>query len=152
MTVADILATKGYTVQTVRRSDTIATLSKRLRDARVGVMIVSDNGESLDGIISERDIAYAFAERRGALNLVKVSALMTKDVITCTPQTSAREAALLMTERHVRHLAVVERGKVVGIISMRDVLGLQLGVLIERTNTLKKLSAKDWTAQHGKID
>jgi len=149
MKVADILAAKGSAVQTVRRSDTIATLSKCLRDARVGVMIVSDNGETLDGIISERDIAYAFAERRGALNLVKVSALMTKDVLTCTPLTPTRDAALLMTEKHVRHLAVVDADKVVGVISMRDVLSAQLGILIRRAGTLKKLSASDWTAQHG---
>ena len=141
MKVADLLSEKGHTVKTVRREDTIGALSQRLAEERVGAMIVSDDGKSLDGIISERDIAFGLHNRRGDLHLVKVSVLMTKDVVTCTPETTIQDAALLMAKRYVRHLAVVDSEKIVGVISMRDVLGRRLDELQRRTDVLKKFVA-----------
>ncbi len=136
--VADILSEKGNKAKTVRPNDTIGTLSKRLQEERVDAMVVSNDGKSLDGIISERDIAYGLHSRRGALHLVNVSVLMTKDVVTCTPQTSLQEAAAIMANQKIRHLAVVDGGNVVDVISMRDVLGYRLQVLGRRADRLKK--------------
>ena len=104
-------------------------------------MIVSDDGETLDGIISERDIAYGLAARRGDFHLVKVSVLMTKRVLTCTPETMVIEAMTMMTERHIRHLPVVESGKLVGVISMRDLLKYRLDDLERRTHLMERVVA-----------
>ncbi|MGA8156600.1 MAG: CBS domain-containing protein [Rhodoplanes sp.] len=73
MTVADILAGKRGPVLTVQPTQTIAALAERLRSARVGVMIVSKDGESLEGIISERDVAYGLAKHGAALSELRVS-------------------------------------------------------------------------------
>ena len=139
MKAADILLKKGNKEKTDCRDDTIGTLSKRLHEERVGAMFVSEDGKSLDGIISERDVAYCLHSRRGDLHLEKVSVLKTRDVVTCTPRSSLQKAAAIMAEQKLRHLAVVEGGYVVGIISMRDVFGYRLQALSRRTDTFKKL-------------
>lgn len=141
MRVADILDLKGRCVKCVRRDDTVGALAQRLQQERVGAMIVSDDGETLDGIISERDIAYGLAARRGDFHLVKVSVLMTKRVLTCTPETTAMEAMTMMTARHIRHLPVVENGKLVGVISMRDLLQYRLEALERRTHLMERVVA-----------
>ena len=141
MKVADILSLKGRCVKSVRRDDTVGTLAQRLQQERVGAMIVSDDGETLDGIISERDIAYGLAARRGDFHLVKVSVLMTKSVLTCTPKSTVTEAMTMMTVRHVRHLPVIEAGKLVGVISMRDLIKYRLQDMEHRTRLMAKAVA-----------
>ena len=99
MRVADILKTKGMrTVMTVRPGETINALSERLRQAGVGAMIVSENGHTIDGIISERDVAYGVAAHAGRLHALQVSELMTRAVITCTPDDSISGVAKIMTD------------------------------------------------------
>ncbi len=142
MRVADILELKGSTVSTIRRDDTIGELSRRLEEGRMGVMVVSDDGRSLHGIISERDIAYGLNKRRGDLHLMKVSVLMTRDVITCTIDTPIQEALLSMSKNRIRHLVVVDPdGKVAGVISIRDAMEARFGKLQSQTSALKKATA-----------
>ena len=142
MRVADILELKGSTVSTIRRDDTIGELSRRLEQGRMGVMVVSDDGRSLHGIISERDIAYGLNKRRGDLHLMKVSVLMTRDVITCTIDTPIQEALLSMSKNRIRHLVVVDPdGKVAGVISIRDAMEARFGKLQSQTSALKKATA-----------
>ncbi len=141
MKISDILEEKGCAVKTVRRSDTIGHLSKLLKQERMGAMIVSEDGVTLDGIISERDVAYGLAERRGDLHLVKVSSLMATHVITCNSNASLQEAANLMAKNHIRHLPIVDNGRIAGIVSMRDVVEYQMGSLASRTEVLKRLTA-----------
>ena len=86
--VADILAIKGSVVFTIKPSETIGTLSQLLRDKRIGAAIVSRDGKTVDGVISERDIAYGLAVQRADLHSMLVSALMTKTVITAPPVTT----------------------------------------------------------------
>lgn len=121
-TVSDILKRKGDTVSTIKPNDTIASLSQRLREEQVGALVVSDDGRVVDGIISERDIAYALAEHRGKLHDMPVSSLMTKAVITCGPDVLLEDAAAVLRERRIRHLPVIDEGRIVGMIGMRDIL------------------------------
>jgi CBS domain-containing protein len=120
--VADLLATKSPALLTIKPTDTIAILARRLQQGRVGAMIVSEDGQSVEGIISERDVAYGLAVHRGALHALPVAALMTKKVITCSPTDSLAEVANVMSERHIRHLPVIDGDRLTGIIGMRDVL------------------------------
>jgi CBS domain-containing protein len=119
--VADMLKGKGRGVTTIKPSETIATLARRLQQERIGAMIVSSDGQAVDGIISERDVTYALALHRGELHALPVAALMTKNPITCSPQDSVAEVAKVMAERHIRHLPVTDGKQLVGVIGMRDI-------------------------------
>ena len=141
MRVADILKTKGMrTVMTVRPGETINALSERLRQAGVGAMIVSENGHTIDGIISERDVAYGVAAHVGRLHALQVSELMTRAVITCTPDDSISGVAKIMTERRIRHLPVMEGGRLAGLISIGDVLKHRLSEIELEANVLRDIA------------
>ncbi len=141
MRVADILKTKGMrTVMTVRPGETINALSERLRQAGVGAMIVSENGHTIDGIISERDVAYGVAAHAGRLHALQVSELMTRAVITCTPDDSISGVAKIMTERRIRHLPVMEGGRLAGLISIGDVLKHRLSEIELEANVLRDIA------------
>jgi CBS domain-containing protein len=124
--VADILEFKGSTVITIRPNETVGMLSRRLQQEQIGAMIVSDDGETVAGIVSERDIAYALALHRGDLHALPVSTLMTKKVITCSPDDTLTEVANVMSERRIRHLPVTDGMKLVGVIGMRDIVAQRL--------------------------
>jgi CBS domain-containing protein len=120
--VAEILKVKGAGVITIRPTETIGALARRLQQEQIGAMIVSHDGQSVDGIISERDVAYGLALHRGDLHALPVAALMTKKVITCSPDDSIADVARVMTERHIRHLPVTDGTRLVGVVGMRDIL------------------------------
>jgi CBS domain-containing protein len=122
MLVADILKTKGVVVKSVRSDDTALCVAKRLKEERIGAMVVSDDGRSLDGIISERDIAYGLASLGSRLYEVPVAALMTKTVITCSAHDTIADVTRVMSQRRIRHLPVRDGELLAGIISIGDVL------------------------------
>lgn len=120
--VADILDSKRSGVLTIKPSETIEVLACRLQSAQVGAMIVSQDGQSVDGIISERDVAYGLAHHRGGLHTIPVAALMTKTVITCSRYDSLTDVARVMTELHIGHIPVTDGKQIVGVIGMRDIV------------------------------
>lgn len=124
--VSDILEFKSSPVQTIKSDETISNLSRRLQKERIGAMIVSDDGETISGIISERDIAYGLSLYRSELHELPVSALMTKKVITCSPDDKVSDIAKIMNEFHIRHVPVIKDDKIVGVIGMRDVVQQRL--------------------------
>lgn len=136
MKVADILQIKGRAVKTIKPHETVGSLARQLQQQRIGGMVVSHDGQRAVGIVSERDIAYSLAERRGDLHLLPVSALMTRAVITCSAENSLIEAARLMTKHQIRHLPVEQDGRLIGLISIRDVIAFRLDELESTTNLL----------------
>jgi CBS domain-containing protein len=139
--VADILAAKGSAVTTVAPAETIATLSDRLRERRIGAAVVSRDGQTVDGVISERDIAYGLCVHKGALHAMPVSALMTKAVITCSANDSVAIIAATMMSRNIRHLPVMEGARLVGMVSIRDVLNVRLDELQRETGLLRSFAS-----------
>ena len=137
MKVANILAAKGSAVVTVKPSETIEALSQRLREKRIGAAIVSSDGETVEGVISERDVAYGLSLYQGDLHMLPVSALMTKAVITCSPNDSVAIVASTMLARNIRHLPVEEGKRLVGMVSIRDVLNLRVDELQRQTSLLR---------------
>ncbi|MDO9383861.1 MAG: CBS domain-containing protein [Hyphomicrobiaceae bacterium] len=137
MLVSDILRSKGSSVKMVQSYDSAMSCAQRLKSEHVGALVVSDDGRSLDGMISERDIAYGLATYGGELHHVTVRDLMTRAVVTCAPRDTILNAMSVMTRRRVRHLPVVESGKLVGLVSTGDVLKYRLQEMQLETNVLR---------------
>ena len=122
MNVEAILRNKGRSVTTIAPDARIATAVALLRRHAVGALVVSRDGAAIDGIISERDIVTALADRGAATLELTVADLMSREVITCNREDSVADLAALMTERRIRHLPVVDRGVLAGIVSIGDVV------------------------------
>src|SRR4029078_98042 len=99
--------------------------------------IVSGDGHVVDGVISERDVAYGVAIHKAELHTLPVSQLMTKTVVTCSPGESVANVASTMQARNIRHIPVEEGGRLVGMISIRDVLNHRTDDLLQHTNLLR---------------
>jgi CBS domain-containing protein len=133
--VSDVLERKGERLSTIKPTDTIATLSRRLRDDHVGALIVSADGRTIDGIISERDIAYALATHLDQLHSMPVSSLMTKTVISCAPGDKVSDVAKILGEKRIRHLPVTDGKTLLGMIGMRD-------IMIQRLDDIRQSAKK----------
>jgi CBS domain-containing protein len=138
MNVDGILRAKGTTVVTIRPDEPVANLVRGLRDARIGAMVVSDDGRSVMGIVSERDVVRALADRGPGIVDRPVSELMTRNVVTCSPGDSVKQLMSEMTRRRIRHLPVVENGVLTGIVSIGDVVKNRLEEMETETNVLRE--------------
>jgi CBS domain-containing protein len=137
MKVADALALKGAALVTIKPSATIAVLSQLLHEKRIGAAVVSNDGQTVEGVISERDIAYALAKHKDELHALPVSTLMTRTVFACSPTDDIAHVASTMLSRRIRHLPVVDGGRLVGMMSIRDVLNSRLDELQQQTANLR---------------
>lgn len=137
MGVAEILARKGGAIITIKPTDSLATLSQLLRERRIGAAVVSTDGVKVEGVISERDLAYGLATHKDALHRMPVSELMTKAVITCSPRDTVGHVASTMMSRNIRHVPVVDGEKLVGMVSIRDVLNVRVEELQQQAAQLR---------------
>ena len=137
MKVADILRVKGNNVFTVSPTSTLVTLVHRLKMEHVGAMIVTQDGMTIEGIISERDVTWGLAEHGADLLNLQVADLMTKSVFTCSPDDPIAAVAKIMTERRLRHLPVQLNGKLVGVVSIGDVVKHRLDELQLEANVMR---------------
>jgi CBS domain-containing protein len=137
MKVSNIIQTKGSVVKTIRPEASARELSVRLHADQIGAMVVSSNGKSIEGIVTERDLAYGLASYGTELPTVAVSRLMAQAVLVCSPEDSIIHVMKLMTQRRVRHLPVKEGTEVVGIISIGDVLKHRLDELELEANVMR---------------
>ena len=128
MKVDAVLAAKGREVASINPSATLATVAQRLRLEGIGSLVVLDDGK-LAGMISERDVVHAFAARRAEASEIKVEDVMARDLITCRPEDSLTRVLGLMTRHRVRHLPVLEGGRLVGLISIGDAVKHRLDEL-----------------------
>ena len=138
MTVSAILQKKGSTVKTILSTETVWALAQRLRLESVGAMVViRDKTDEIEGIVSERDIARGLAEHGSNLPGMPVASLMTRGVITCVSGDSLATVARIMTQRRIRHLPVMEGGKLLGLVSIGDVLSYRLDEMQQEVNVLR---------------
>jgi CBS domain-containing protein len=121
MTVRAVLESKGYNIVTVDPSATVRAAVKLLSERRIGAVLAMADGR-IAGILSERDIVRVLGERGASILDEKVEAVMTRKVITCRPADTVAAIMEKMTEGKFRHLPVVDDGKVVGLISIGDVV------------------------------
>jgi CBS domain-containing protein len=122
MTVAAILKHKGHEVISVGPTATIADVSQLLTNRRIGAVLVLDAEDQLLGIVSERDIVHSLAANGASTLNMTAGQLMTRVVRTVTPNTTVLQAMTTMTAGRIRHLPVVERGILSGMISIGDVV------------------------------
>lgn len=141
MNVETILHSKGRRVATVRADAPIAKAVELLRRNGVGALVVSDEGDTVDGIVSERDIVLGLFSHGGDLLTCPVSEVMTRDVVTCDPGDSVGELMAEMTNRRIRHFPVVADGRLCGIVSIGDLVKSRLDEMEYETRSLRSFIA-----------
>ena len=141
MIVERILSAKGHDVVTVEPEQTLLEAARLLDEKRIGAVVVSDADHPVLGIISERDIARAIAKRGAAALAEPISRHMTAKLFTCTRLSTTADLMELMTERRIRHVPIVERGQLLGIISIGDIVKHRLAELETEQHALHDYSA-----------
>lgn len=122
MKVQDIINAKGRRVATMRPESSIDTVIHRLRLERIGAVVISSDGSTIEGILSERDVVHGLVEHGAALLKMAAADIMSHEVTSCSPQDGIREVMAKMTHRRVRHVPVVEDGGLAGIVSIGDIV------------------------------
>ena len=141
MNVETILRSKGRAVATIRPSETIGAAVGELISRNIGALVVSEDGKSVDGIISERDIVHALADHGADLLRRHVADVMTRKVINCEPSDSIEKLMAEMTNRRIRHFPVVQDGKLCGIVSIGDVVKNRLDEVEYEARSLRSFIA-----------
>ena len=126
MTVRAILDTKGRQVQSVEPEVTLSAAIKILAERKIGAVLVMSKGR-IEGILSERDIVLALGDRGAAVLDEPAGAVMTRKVVTCRQSDTVAAIMETMTLGKFRHLPVIEDGRVVGLISIGDVVKWRVG-------------------------
>ena len=129
MQISALLARKGDAVATITGDMTVTAAVDELRAHGVGALVVSSDGEHIDGIVSERDIVRGLSGRMAALLAEPVRSIMTSKVFTCSPDDDVESLMAIMTERRIRHVPVVRDGVLCGIISIGDVVKTRIDEL-----------------------
>jgi CBS domain-containing protein len=141
MNVETILRNKGSRVATIRPEATIADAVGLLNRERIGALVVSVDGASVDGVLSERDVVIALARDGAALLGCTVDEVMTRNVITCGPSDTVGELMAEMTNRRIRHLPVVRDGRLCGIVSIGDLVKNRLDEVEFEASSLRSFIA-----------
>jgi CBS domain-containing protein len=141
MNVETILRNKGNRVVTIRPDAAVAEAVDRLNRERIGAIVVSEDGKGVDGILSERDIVIALAEDGGDLLSRPVGDIMTRTVITCDPSATVEELMAEMTNRRIRHFPVVADGRLIGIVSIGDLVKNRLDEVEFEANSMRSFIA-----------
>ncbi len=142
MDVASLLRIKGSSVATAPPEATITDIAARLKQEKIGALVVSDDGVKVLGIISERDIVRGLADHGLDLLDKRADELMTVEVFTCTPNDTTADLMAVMTARRIRHIPVTEDGGLCGIISIGDVVKDRLDEIEREANALRDYVSK----------
>jgi CBS domain-containing protein len=136
MRIHDVLRSKGDAVLTVRPEQTVSALLGLLAEHGIGAMVVSSDGSTVEGIVSERDVVRHLQEHGSALLDRSVGEIMTSEVHTCTPDDAIDDLMRQMTDRRVRHIPVVVDGRLSGIVSIGDVVKYRIDELTRERDQL----------------
>lgn len=139
MTVEAILRRKGTNVATIEAEATLSQALHALTEANVGALVVSPDGKTIQGILSERDIVRSLGKSGTNVLEDPVSHHMTANVATCRMTDRAAGVMGLMTERRVRHVPVVEDGVMVGIISIGDIVKRRMDELQSEAEAMREI-------------
>jgi CBS domain-containing protein len=147
LTVQTLLALKGATVYKIEPTASIARAAKILSDQDIGALVVTDVEGAIVGIISERDIVRVLSARGCAALDTPVAEVMTHRVKVCGRHDKVGDIMQRMTEDKLRHLPVVEDGRIVGVVSIRDVVKRQLAEVEQDLNALREYAGEKTRAR-----
>lgn len=136
MTVAAVLKQKGSDVISIAPSATVQEIAALISSRRIGAVVVLSDDESLAGIVSERDVVKAIAIQGEAALRLTAADIMTVNVITATPRTTMDQAMEMMDAGYFRHLPVLDQGKMIGIISVRDAVRAHIQAQAQEVSSL----------------
>jgi len=141
MTIAAILAAKGNEVVMVSDTMVIRDVIALLHNRRIGAVLVTDAGGDVVGVLSERDIIHGLAARGADLLDQTAREIMTSPVVTCRPTDSVADVMTLITQRRFRHVPVVDEGRLLGIVSIGDLVKRRIEDIEQETEALKSYIA-----------
>jgi CBS domain-containing protein len=137
MTVKSILAAKGGDIVTIEPTADLAAAAKRLAERRIGALVISGAGGRLAGILSERDIVRMVSEKGAAALEITVGQAMTRNVATCGEDESIASIMERMTAGKFRHMPVVSKGELVGLVSIGDVVKHRVGEIEQESEAMR---------------
>ena len=137
MSVSHILKSKGRDTITAKSQDSLRDIAQTLASKRIGAIVILSSTGKIEGIVSERDVVRCLAAEGAKALDVPVSKIMTKGVKTCGENDSETELMALMTENRIRHLPVVDHGKLVGMISIGDVVKFKIEAIEREAADMK---------------
>ena len=137
MLVSQILKTKGDMVFTAAPAETVAAAAALLHARRVGAMVVLDQGEEVVGIISERDVVRVLAEKGAEALKLTVADCMSRDVVVAQPDETVDSLMSRMTDRRIRHLPVCHDGRLLGIVSIGDLVKSKIAETVAEAEGLR---------------
>lgn len=141
MTVRTILSLKGRDVATILPQAMLADAARLLSEKRIGAVVVIGPGQTVAGILSERDIVRALSKHGAGALAQTVESVMTREVVTCGPEETIPSLMQRMTAGRFRHVPVVEHGRLAGIVSVGDVVKHRLEEMERESQALKKYIA-----------
>lgn len=140
MQISDILHHKGTEIVAILPSESLAAAAKKLVEHRIGALVVRDRVGRLVGMISERDLVTALSQHGAEALSRTVDDVMTPDVLTCRPSDAVRDIMAVITVKRIRHIPVCEGDRLVGIVSIGDLLKSRLDEKELELNMLRDLS------------
>ena len=136
MRISDVIRRKGDLVVTVRSDATVQRLLEILEENRIGAVVVSNDGSTVSGIVSERDVVRHLGTAGAGVLDQTVATIMTSEVQTCTPQDFIEDLARTMTDRRIRHVPVVVDGQLRAIVSIGDIVKWRIDELLTERDHL----------------
>ena len=136
MRISSLLQAKGGQVTTISPDATIGDVVAALAEHGIGALVVSSDGSTIVGIVSERDVVRRLHQVGASVTEETVASVMTTEVHTCQPDAAVEDLMATMTEHRIRHVPVVVDGKLAGIVSIGDVVKSRLGELETERSTL----------------
>ena len=141
MAVAHILKQKGSAVLTVTSGDSVQSIVDMLAKHRIGAVVVVNASGGIAGIVSERDVVRAMAGNAASVTGKTAADIMTSKVRTCGPGDTEGDLMALMTEHRIRHLPVVDSGKLAGMISIGDIVKFRIEAIERESEEMKSYIA-----------
>ena len=141
--ISTILDNKGSVVHSISPENTLKQMAAEMLAKKIGSLLVIGEDGALVGIISERDFLTIVGEHTKDWEYITVSDVMTKEVITATPEDSIEQVMSVMTEHHIRHIPVMGNDKIVGVLALGDIINALLDKSLFQNKLLKRY-IKDW--------
>ena len=141
--ISTILDNKGSVVYSVSPENTLKQMADEMLAKKIGSLLVTDKDGTLVGIISERDFLTIVGEHTKDWEDITVSDVMTKEVVTATPEDTLEQVMSIMTEHHIRHIPVMGNDEIVGVLALGDIINALLDKSLFQNKLLKRY-IKDW--------